>query len=59
MVFVVLVIFTVVTVPSGVYWLYLPWLRCLVVFVVLFIFTMATVPGCVCYTGYICHIYAA
>ena len=46
------------------YWLYVPWLRCLVVFVVLVIFTMVTVSGyiyhgTVCYTGYIYHGYGA
>ena len=44
MVFVILVIFTMVTVPSG---------------VVLVIFTMVTVPSGVCYTGYIYHGYGA
>ena len=44
MVFVVLVIFTMVTVPSG---------------VILVIFTMVTVPSGVCYTGYIYHGYGA
>ena len=43
-VFVVLVIFTMVTVPSG---------------VILVIFTMVTVPSGVCYTGYIYHGYGA
>ena len=41
------------------YWLYLPWLRCLVVFVVLVIFTMVTVSSGVCCTGYIYHGYGA
>ena len=44
MVFVVLVIFTMVTVPSG---------------VILVIFTMVTVPSGVCCTGYIYHGYGA
>ena len=44
MVFVILVIFTMVTVPSG---------------VILVIFTMVTVPSGVCYTGYIYHGYGA
>ena len=46
MVFVILVIFTMVTVPSGVCYL-------------LVIFTMVTVPSGVCCTGYIYHGYGA
>ena len=59
MVFVVLVIFTMVTVSSGVCctgYIYHGY-GALVVFVVLVIFTMVTVSSGVCCTGYIYHGY--